>query len=239
MKTLTKMGAERKVGRLRRLVAGMAIGILAGFSVSVSAATVVFCLSVDFSSPDEGSACPCCPHGDWVTVTISDNATGGVLLEIAANNLQNEERVMDLFLNLSPALAAADLQFANPVKVVGDYDLPQISLGNNAFKAAGDGYFDIWFRFSSSMPRSFKAGDLLRYEVTIGGGEFRAEDFNYWSHVVDEGAGPFLAAAHILSTGEDAEQSAWIGAIPEPAPLAFWITGVLVLLARHRRTDRA
>lgn len=239
MKTLTKLGAERKVGKVRRLVAGMAIGILAGFSVSVSAATVAFCFSVDFSSPDEGSACPSCPDGDWVTVTISNNATGGVLLEIAANNLQNEERLKDLFLNLSPALAATDLQFANPTQAVGDYDLPEIFLGNNAFKAAGDGYFDIWFRFSSPPQRCFKAGDLLRYDVTIGSGELRAEDFNYWSHVVDEGAGPFLAAAHILSTGGEAEQSAWIGAIPEPAPLVFWITGVLVLLARRRRSDRA
>ena len=108
-----------------------------------------------------------------------------------------------------------------------------ISTGTDAFKADADGWYDILFDLPQPSGNSFDAGESLVYTITGTG--LVASSFNFFStpDLVDPN-GPFLGAAKFGSTG-DGEQSDWVGAVPIPAAVWLFGTGLLGLVGVARR----
>jgi hypothetical protein len=93
-------------------------------------------------------------------------------------------------------------------------------------------------------PANRKLRQKARQEVGLGedvvivltGTNLTADDFAYLSDTgPGDNPGPFYSAAHIGSTGVDNEGSDWLGAVPEPGPLALFSTSLIVAGALMRR----
>lgn len=110
-----------------------------------------------------------------------------------------------------------------------------IGTGVDAFKADGDGWFDILFDFPpppGSQNARFTAGETVVYDITYTG-PIDVNSFDF-SSAPGGGNGTFLSAAHVQQTG-GGSGSGWIGAaVPEPAT-ALLLGGGLVALAAGRR----
>jgi hypothetical protein len=134
-----------------------------------------------------------------------------------------------LYFNLDPILNPTDLSIVNSG---GTGPAPvSILTGVDAFKADGDGLYDIFVNLPTSTD-TFGAGESLIFDIT-GIASLTANSFNFLSFP-DGGTGPFLAAAKVQSTGIDGEGSDWIA--PVPVPAAAWLFGSgLGLLGWMRR----
>lgn len=83
----------------------------------------------------------------------------------------------------------------------------------------------------------FSGGESVAYEIT-GDADLDALDFLAFS-TPDGGAGVYQSAAHILSTGVNAEDSDWVGAVPEPgSTLLFGVGCLLAGMAGRRAGSR-
>jgi hypothetical protein len=193
---------------------------------------ITFGLDEEFSggAPPEGTVPPA-----WLTVTMDDGADGKVTLTLAATNLTGSEKVKEWCLNLDPSFDPENLAFAKVGKT-GAFNDPTISKGTDAFKADGDGYYDIEFAFDQTGKASnnFGAGESIEYTVKLSsGGTLTAASFDFLS--ADAGGhGPYPTAAHVLSIGTDAK-SGWVTA-PEPA--SFLLVGLGVIAIRFGRGRR-
>jgi len=203
------------------------------------ASIVTYGMNLEFSGGTAPSA-----SAPWVTVTINDfNLTGMVELTIAANGLTGNENVSGLYLNLDPALDANDLVFSAPTKSRA-FDTPAISTGLNAFKADGDGRYDILLSFATGgPPDTFIDGDSIEYTIS-GISVLDALSFFHFSQPAG-GHGPFTSAAHIQNTG-GGEDSGWVtdgtnGSvdIPEPTSAVLLLIGAVGILGFwYRRRKR-
>jgi len=207
--------------------AGLVLWML---GASADGSVIVFGTTTEFSG---GTA----PAGatPWLTATIDDGGTpGSVTLTLEATNLTGSEFVSGWYLNLDPSLNPTSLVFSSPTKT-GTFDDPTISSGANAFKADGDGKYDILFGFATSGSgggvHQFGVGDSVQYTVT-GIGSLVAASFNFPSSP-DGGHGPFLTAAHVQSIGEGSD-SGWV-TLPEPVTLGLMALGFVGLAAAGRK----
>jgi len=197
---------------------------------------ITFSLVEEFSGgiaiPPEGTVPPA-----WLTVTIDDgvdDSDGIVTLTLAATNLTGSEKVSEWCLNLDPVFNPKNLVFSSPV-TVGTFKGPSISTGTDAYKADGDGKYDILFAFdhTGSTLKNFGAGESIQYTVTLSsGGTLTAASFDFLSAPAG-GHGPYPTAAHVLGIGTDAK-SGWV-TTPEPATLVLMGAGLAGLLVRRRR----
>jgi hypothetical protein len=212
------------------------IAVMAGSPVA--AATVTLGLDHDFSSTDSGAAPPCSTCLPWIEVEITDISTNVVSMTIQASHLTEPEHLKDLFLNLNPAYDPSQLLFASPTVGAGSFDLPVVNIGNNAYKADNDGNYDIHFFFTTGggPARQFEFGDVLSYQLSLAsGGNLSANDFSFLSNPNPDGPnGPFVAAAHVVSTGPEGEQSSWVAVIPEPRTMILGAVALLLSLRRRR-----
>jgi hypothetical protein len=161
----------------------------------------------------------------WLTATFDDgNTPGSVTLTLSASGLTGTEFVRGWYFNLDPSLNPTSLAF-NKVSSSGSFASPAISTGVDAFKADGDGRYDIRFRFATDGGCStrFGPGDVLTLEIT-GISTLTAHSFEFLS-LPDGGNGPFVSAAHIQGIGPDGEGSGWI-AVPEPSSMALAVVGL-------------
>lgn len=141
--------------------------------------------------------------------------------------------------NLDPLLDPDDLAFA----FVSGNEADGISTGINAFKADGDGWFDIVFNWTQAGG-VFTVGQTSVYDITLAG--LTVGDFEFLS-ACGRGCGneAWASAAHVLGVGEDGEGSAWMGGrtgdeeppeqIPEPGSLVLMGSGLFALWALRRR----
>jgi hypothetical protein len=200
----------------------------------VSAATIVFDSSYEFS----GGASPA-GAAPWLRATFDDGGKAGeVTLTFEATNLVDTEFVSNLYFNLDPAFDPTQLVFG-PITKVGSFDDPSISTAVDAFKADGDGKYDLLFAFATSGAgggiHRFGAGESM--QLTISGiAGLVASSFNFLS-APDGGHGPYLTAAHVQSIGR-AGDSGWV-TVPEPSGVALAALGAGVLglagrIARRR-----
>src|SRR6185503_10467667 len=90
-----------------------------------------------------------------------------------------------------------------------------ITEGVNAFKADGDGKYDVLFQFSTTPGDSFTGGEQISYLIT-GITGLDAMDFYRFLSLPAGGHGPFFAAGHVqaISYGEG---SGWIAPSDSPA----------------------
>ena len=230
------------VGSQGRWIRLVLLGLMGIFPVGVvslaPAARVKFGFDFDFSATEPGTAPPCSECLPWLEVELTDISPNLVTLTIAAVHLTEPEHLKDLYLNVNPSYDPSLLSFASPTVQAGSFELPAVNAAANAYKADDDGNYDIHFSFitGSGPTDQFEFGDVLSYQVSLtGGGTLTAADFSFLSAPNPESAhGPFLAAAHVVSTGPAGEQSSWIAPIPEPR--ALWLgAGAMVLMLRRRR----
>jgi len=194
--------------------------VMIGLLTSGAASAVLLKFTERFGDVPAPSAAP------WLTADFSD-VTGAVRLTIKASDQLGAADVTEIYFNLDPTLNPTMLMFtpdAGNASVVGAF-LPQT--GVNAFKAGGDGSYDIWLNIpTGDNAQRLNAGEVLIYDITYTGPEpgFDAEAFYFLSSSgPGEGnAGPFYAAAHLQSTGPSPYNgSDWVAAVPLPA--AVWL----------------
>jgi hypothetical protein len=176
----------------------------------------------------------------WLTVQFDDHgSSGSVTVTLKAANLTSAEFVSGWYLNLDPALDPTALVFSAPVKT-GAFDDPSVGTGVNAYKADGDGYFDILFGFAAydGLPTRFGAGDS--YQITVSGiPTLSASSFSYKSNPPATG---YYSAAHVQAIGADS-LSGWISAtsaneVPEPAAFVLAMIGIAGMLPLFRRSAK-
>ena len=234
------------VKKIFLLVSILGFGVMLCTSV-VQADTITWGFNGEFSG---GTA----PIGDpliepWLTATIED-VVGGVNLTMAATNLSGIENVVGWYFNLSDDFFSYEERLNPQGKVVGGtwvttvgaptqvsnldigtFTSPTFSIGMNAFKADGDGYYDILFAFApGNSGDAFDQGD----SVTFFFAGLAAEDFRELSTDSD-GVGPFYSAAHVQNTGTDGSGSGWVAPVPEPATMLLLGFGMIGLAGLGRR----
>jgi hypothetical protein len=209
---------------------GLAGALLSAYDASGSG------IIYDFDNVFSGSA----PDGTapWFQTRIEDVTPGTVRLTITALNLSPTEKVSELYLNLNPNFLATSLNFTFVDGSAG-VTAPQPSLGVNAFKADGDGKYDILFQFAEPPVNALTAGDHLTYLIS-GIAGLTAQDFVYLSMPAG-GHGPFYSAIHMqgisaTDVNDTSTLSGWVSPsevtiIPVPEPtvgmLAILIGGVV------------
>ena len=172
----------------------------------------------------------------WGTATFAD-VPGGVQLTLA-NNLSGTEFFGAWYFNLDPAKNASSLNFALQPGGTGTVTVDGINKGTDAFKADGDGFFDVVIEFGQSGEGRYGAGDSLIYLIT-GIPGLTAADFNHASSS-GGGTGVYFSAAHLQSLAGG--QSDWIGdgdggggpgGGPVPEPSTYLVLGSFVAMALY------
>jgi hypothetical protein len=197
------------------------LSALATLIAMSQASALTFSLNFEFS----GGQAPAGPP-PWLTATFADAGVNHVSLTLSASGLIGSENVSGWYFNVSDAFVG-NLTFGSPVEG-GQFDLPSLQQGLNAFQADGDGRYDILLSFTpGGVPsRVFGAGETLSYDISATG--LTAADFNHLSQPAG-GHGPFYTAAHIQNTtGPGSGGSGWIAPIPEPSITSLAITGALL-----------
>ncbi len=189
-------------------------------------------LSIDLDTEISGAQSPTGAL-PWLRAEFDDGGTAGsVELTLTAVNLTGTEFVALWLFNLDSALDVTQLVFSAPTKT-GSFVTPTISLSAGAFKADGDGFFDIKIAFTTSSDGGesrFGVGDAAVYTVT-GIPTLWASSFNVPSSP-GGGAGEYNTIARVRSIDESG--SGWV-ASPEPATLGMLLVGALGILRRRNR----
>lgn len=202
------------------------------------AAQVIYNFDNVFSGSSDSDPTP------WEKATISDVSPGTVSLTVTNTDFTGSEFISGLYLNINPADDVNNLVF-HFVSQHGSFTDPTINLGEDNFKADGDGYYDILLSFGTANGTTFAVGDSITYTIS-GIAGLTALDFAYISSP-GGGNGPFYAAAHLQSMAGGA--SAWINPshlvtiVAEPGPVAMvgFLGGFAFLLRSvwRRLTARA
>ena len=185
----------------------------------------------------------------WITITIDDGGgSGSVTLDIAATNLTGDENIKDLYLNLDTAFDPTNLNFSAPTVLAGTFNsaVMSVSTSANAYKADGDGFFDVKISFpdTDGLNTRFTGGDAVRYTVTMP--SLVAASFNFTS-VMGGGQGTWTSAAHVgNTTGAGSGGSGWVAdngggtvnPVPEPSSMALAFFGLVALAAWRWRRKR-
>jgi hypothetical protein len=185
-----------------------------------------------------------------LTLTLQDGlAPNTVRLTLDATNLSGNEFVSGWYINLNPAFDPSQLTFSfvsNPLPP-GVFTLSGIQTGTNAFKADGDGFYDILFSLPpppGGFANEFHSGETMVVDVTRAAG-LSVADFNFQS-VMGGGTGTYFTAAHIQGVGADGGLSNFTGAsatptqtsIPEPSVVSLCLGLAAFGLYASRRKRR-
>jgi hypothetical protein len=186
------------------------------------AASVTYDFNVEFS----GGQAPAGP-APWIVATFTDTATPGqVQLTITTSGLTGNESISGLYFNINPALNPSQLVFTSLNGGSCTIAASSIQLGEDAFKADGDGKYDILLNYpTGSGVSTFNRTVSSSYDITYSGaGALSAAAFYFLSTPMG-GHGPFYAAAHVQNTtGAGSGGSGWVAPVPSvPLPAAVWL----------------
>lgn len=219
-------------GTAKRLASILAVGIL-GCVPLAQAAVVTFDYTLTFSGTAPTTSAP------WLTATFDDhNATGSVSLTITANGLGSQS-ITSIYFNLDPALSASSLVFSLDAGS-STAPAPAVFQGTNAYRADGDGYYDIKLDFPppGGMQR-FDNNDTAFFTIT--GVNLTANSFQFLSQPgPGNNPGPYYSAAHIqgIPTGYGTT-SGWVAPVPVPAALWMFAPALLGMVGLMRRRGHA
>ena len=189
-------------------------------------------LSFGLNSEFSGGTAPASALRPWTEVTFTSLSPTSVQLTVQNPNLTGSENVRGLYLNFNDSRAVGNLVFSSPLQT-GSFILPTINLGMNAYKADGDGRYDIFLDFAAGgdLSETFGDDEVLTYTLSFTGGNLAESDFNFLSQPAG-GKGPFYAAAHVQNT--PGGSSGWIcpnfSVVPEPSTLGAVLTCSLLFL---------
>ena len=211
------------------LLITLVAGVIA-FALPGQATTLTFGLDYEFSEATS-------PKGStpWTTATFDDTWGGSknVRLTMTAGNLVGVEYIDDWRFNFNDTLDVTQLIFT-PVGTLGSTP-SDILTKKNAYKADGDGRFDIKFEFlnANNTAERFTRGETVVYDILYTSDiDVFAFDFSsFWGG----GKGIYGSAAHIQGIGETGNDSGWIGdgggggggVIPEPATMLLLGSGLI------------
>lgn len=201
-------------------------------STNVNAATLQLDFGISFGDPlDPDTAAPD-GTGPWLTAFFDDGGSAGsVTLTLTVDGGVGIAEVTQVYLNVDDAIGGSNLTItaAGGTGPVAN----SIQTGTDAFKADADGWYDILFDLPPPGD-TFDAGETLIYNITAT--DLVASSFNFLStpDLVDTN-GPFLGAAKFGSTGVDGLQSDWVAAVPIPAAVWLFGSGLIGLIGLARR----
>ena len=222
---------------IKRLLVLGAISLSALSSFTVSAATLQLDFGVSFGDPlDPDTAAPSGP-APWLTAIFDDGGTAGsVTLTLSVAGTVGDAEVTQVYLNVDDAIGAGNLTI-NSAGGTGPVAGTSHQTGTDAFKADADGWYDILFSMPNNMD-TFDGGETLIFDITAN--SLVASSINFLStpDPVDPN-GPFLGAAKFASTSGcvtgPGECSDWVGAVPVPAAVWLFGSGLLGLVGLARR----
>jgi hypothetical protein len=195
-----------------------AAGLLVFGTAPVSAAPVIFVFSgADFSVD------PTHNTGGSLTVTISD-IMGGVQLQIDNNLVDAGAFPREFYFNTTAAPLAGAVGSCVACGAIGAPLL--FSFGTDAYKADGDGLYDIHIQMDNAPPAErLTPGESATLKILSGTAGFNAASFLTLS-APDGGHGPFLAAVHVQELPNGGGD--WLApSAPEPGLLLLFGMGLI------------
>mgnify|MGYP001813755129 FL=1 len=227
---------DKKIFRMPALSAAALIAAVA--ASPAQAATVTFNYTESFGAvPPDGPA-------PYATATFNDmGGVGSVTLTMNVAASVGAADVTAMYFNLDPSMDPTLLTFMRDGGTGPSAANTNILTGIDAFgPLGGDGFYDIEFDFPpppGQQAARFNAGEDLVYTITGTG--ITADSFNFFGTPgPGEGnAGPFLSVARFQSTGFDQNGSDWVGAVPVPAAVWLFGSGLLGLVGIARRRRRS